>query len=545
MTNLRIVIAVLRDGQIRRVAIGLLAFSMAESATWLAITVYAYSRGGVGEAGVLQFIQLAPAAAIVPFLSSIGDRFPRHRVLAGGFAAQAITMTVCGAAIAAEVAAPVVYLLSTCVAITVTFSRPTGAAVLPSLVDSPEGLTATNVIDAFGRELGIFIGPAAAGLVLMRNSPGFVFLGGGALMALMVLITARLRPVSVIADDMHEPWSAHVIGGLRLLRSDRDSRLLVILLTLGWAVFGALDVAYVVVAVELVGRGEGTAGLLTAVLGVGGMLGSIASLAMVSRRRLTVPLALGALFGGGAFAAVSGGSSIAVVIPLFIAIGIGFTVMDVAGRTMLQGLAPDDTLARLFGVLEGLSMGALALGALWFAGMAGLFGVKGALIATGLLVPVAIAMWFARLTAIDRARPVVDPELLSFVRGVSISRRCLRMWSSSCSSTWCRAATNLVRRSLPRGRRATSSTWSPKEAPRSRCRVGCGSKLCQGSTSARSLWFVMCLEPRVCGAAPKGWKCTLLDRDVFLPAVTGSDRSMYRLSTTVDSRLSVIDEHRR
>ena len=47
---------------------------------------------------------------------------------------------------------------------------------------------------------------------------------------------------------------------------------------------------------------------------------------------------------------------------LLVLVGAGVTLTSVAGRTMLQGLTPDDTLARLFGVLEALESIGLAVG---------------------------------------------------------------------------------------------------------------------------------------------------------------------------------------
>ena len=71
-------------------------------------------------------------------------------------------------------------------------------------------------------------------------------------------------------------------------------------------------------------------------------------------------LASGALFGA-TFAAIglSGGA----YAPLLLVIGgIGLALMDVAGRTILQRAVRDEVLARVFGILEGMMMAALASG---------------------------------------------------------------------------------------------------------------------------------------------------------------------------------------
>jgi hypothetical protein len=61
-----------------------------------------------------------------------------------------------------------------------------------------------------------------------------------------------------------------------------------------WAlVTGALNVLSVVAAIELLDLGEGGVGLLTAAIGIGGLAGAVAALALAVRKRLAGFLALG------------------------------------------------------------------------------------------------------------------------------------------------------------------------------------------------------------------------------------------------------------
>src|SRR5512146_2428344 len=88
---------VARNPALRRVEVAFVTFNCAEWATWVAMLVYAYSRGGVTESGLVATAMLVPAAVFAPVAATVGERFAPGRSLLTGYVLQAVT---CGAAAA-------------------------------------------------------------------------------------------------------------------------------------------------------------------------------------------------------------------------------------------------------------------------------------------------------------------------------------------------------------------------------------------------------------------------------------------------------------
>jgi CRP-like cAMP-binding protein len=86
----------------------------------------------------------------------------------------------------------------------------------------------------------------------------------------------------------------------------------------------------------------------------------------------------------------------------------------------LQRVAPDDVLARVFGVLEGLAMLALAIGSIAASVLAETVGIRAALAVTGAFVPVVLLVLLQRLLRIDRHAEAPDPERLELLLGSDI-----------------------------------------------------------------------------------------------------------------------------
>ncbi len=416
--------AVTRNAGLRRVEAAFFGFGLAEWATWIALLVFAYRHGGAGEVGLVALIQLAPAAVVAPLAASFGDRYPRERALLVSYLLQAATMGAIAAALLGSAPVVVVYVLAACANSAITLTRPIQAAILPSLARTPAELTAANVIAGSIENIAILAGPAIAGVMLQALGPGPVFVASAAVsVASAVLVfglprTAGREPRAEARGDSGRGLRgalAEAVSGFPMLAREERPRSLVVLLGLSAVLFGALDVLLVVLAIEQLSMGQSGVGFLNAALGAGGIVGALIAVLLVGRPRLAAPFGAGLLLWGAALAAV-GILPLPLVAVVVLAIaGIGRTVMDVAGRTLLQRVAPDAVLSRVFGVLEGIEMASLAIGAILAPALIALTGVQGAFLVAGLsLVAVTVLSWRS-LLRIDAAGAVHPRELAALM----------------------------------------------------------------------------------------------------------------------------------
>lgn len=402
----RVFSIVLRNRDLRRVELAFAAFNGAEWAVWIAMLVYAYQQGGATEAGIVGFVQLVPAGLFAPFAAGLADRRRPSRVLAGGYLAQASAMGATAAALLTGAPAPVTYALAALAATLVTVTRPTQAALVPGLARSPDELTATNVVSGWIESVSMLAAPAAAGVLLAVGSPGVVFI---VMAALMLIGALAILPVEGPPAAAHAPDI-----GADAWTNERTPRLLLAFLGTQYVLIGALDVLFVILAIGMLGLGGSGAGYLNAAFGAGGTVGIAATVALVGRRRISAPMALGAFAFSLAFVVIGLWPTTVGAFILLALAGAGRSLYDVAGRTLLQRTVPAHVVARIFGRLEALSMAGLAVGSLLVPALVALGGARTTFIALGALLPLGAALAGRRLLALDRHAtvPIVEISLL-------------------------------------------------------------------------------------------------------------------------------------
>jgi MFS family permease len=412
---------IFRNPDIRRLELGWAISVFGHWAYGIALAVYAFDKGGAGAVGLVGLFRFLPPAVFGPFTAMLADRYRRELVIIGANLSRAVLLGLTAAVMAADGPLWLIYVLTALVAIAFSAIRPAQAALLPGLAATPVELTSANVATSTIEAVGIFGGPALGGLLLAATSPALVVAVAGVGFIFSAAIVARIRPQP--APERPEE-GRHIVrefaAGYVTLVQERGLRVLVILLIAQTLVAGALNVLIVVTALQLLDLDEGGVGYLTSALGIGGVLGAIVSVGLVGRARLTADFTAGIVLWGLPIALIGLWPEPIPAFLLLMVVGLGNTLVDVSAFTLLQRAVPDEVLGRVFGAVQSLWVGTIGLGSILAPVAIDLFGIKGALIATGSLLPILAAICWRRLKVLDRAE--VPERELELLRGISIFR---------------------------------------------------------------------------------------------------------------------------
>ncbi|MEX0755666.1 MAG: MFS transporter [Actinomycetota bacterium] len=399
---------------LRRAELAFLAFSAAEAATWVAILVYAYDRGGTAETGLVGLLLLVPAGIVAPVAAALGDRYRRERVLLIGYAAQTVAVIATAVAMLTDLSAVVVYGLAIVAMASMTTARPGHHSLIPNLARTPDEMTAGNSVSSLAEGLGATLGTAAAAGLLVVWDAGIVYAVMGGVLAVATVLMIGVRSERVRApQDRLRPWTLalETFEGLATIARSSGPRLLVAIAALLTITWGAFDVLLVTIGIEVLGIGEGGVGALQTAAGVGTLLGAAGSVALVGRRSLLPAVLVAALVLGGTVAATGFAQSTTVALVSVVGAGVGLALLDVTGRTLLQRVVDDAVLTRMFGAIEALWMAGVGIGAALAAAMVGPLGLDWTLAIFGATVPLFSLLAFRGLRRVDRAAVVPERQL--------------------------------------------------------------------------------------------------------------------------------------
>ena len=415
--SLRAFADVFSNPRVRNIQIAGAAATLGTWAYAVALPVYAYHAGGARAVGLLFFARFALAAIAAPWLGVLADRWSRRQLMLSADLVRLAIFTAMTAIAATGGSSWAVFALAISSTIVSGAYGPAQSALMPSLVESPDELTAANLVGNTVSSMGMFAGPALGGVLLALSGPSSVFAVNGATFLWSALWVVKVprdkRPTGAGRSNALRELSE----GLRTVARHRALRVIVGLTAAQTVVAGAFEVLLVVLGLRLLHGGNAAVGWLNTATGVGSIAGAVIVASVARRKRLAGGLGLGAFLWGLPIAATALWLNLGAALVLVALVGAGGVLVDVAGITLVQRSAENDLLGRVFGVLQSLSLAGLALGSVVAPSLVTWLGPRGALVAAGAFLPALLVPLWPKLVQIDAAARVPD-EPLALLRAI-------------------------------------------------------------------------------------------------------------------------------
>jgi len=420
---------VFRNPSLRRLNLAFAGSAIGDWAYATAILVWAYGVGGVTAVGIWGTVRLVLMTVATPFASTLVDRFPRKTVMVASDLTRAGLVLVGAVLIWLDAPALTVFVLATLAALVGTPFRPAVAALLPKLVTKPEELTASNGTLSTLESLAFFAGPAIGGVLLtVTDVPvvvvfnGLTFLWSAALVSRIHLPGDSTDRTEAESDDTDVTESvgflAESTAGFREIWQHPDLRLVSLVYCAQTVVAGASMVFTIAIAVEATSFGADGVGYLNSMLGVGAIVGGFIAIARASSQRLATDFGVGVLLWAMPLLLIAVWPQAWAAFLAMLVIGVANPVVDVNASTILQRLAPDEVLGRVFGALEAVLIGSMALGSILMPLMITMIGLHWSLALLAIVIVALVLPSMVRLRRLDVS--LRAPEGLELLRQLAL-----------------------------------------------------------------------------------------------------------------------------
>lgn len=358
---------------LRRLQAAWAAAAVGGWAFMVALAVHAYGEGGAAAVGLAALVRMVPAGLAAPLLGRAADRCSRRDVLLASVLARAVLLLALALYAALHIFAGVL-VLGALFTVAQAAHKPAQAALIPCLTPHPH---AANALWSTVDNAAFIVGALAGGLLAAT---------AGAPVAFAAAATTFLGAAALLAAIPRDAPRANrgVRGAFTLAGLDGRAKVLVGVLSVSTLVEGMVDVLVVVTALEVVDVGEAGVGWLNGAWGVGGVLGGLVVLRLA---RHALPLGA-ALVGLPLIALAALPAPVAALVALA-ALGVGYSLVETAGITLIQKLTHDGVRARAFSLLESTYWLTTGAGAMLAPLVVALAGPRGALVVAGVALPAA------------------------------------------------------------------------------------------------------------------------------------------------------------
>ncbi|MEK6721267.1 MAG: MFS transporter [Chloroflexota bacterium] len=433
MGTLRAYRSILSNGNLVKLLAGEFISSIGDWLYLVALLIVVYQEsedpvllGVIGAARVLPYVILSVPAGIA------ADRFDRRLILLVTDLARGAIMLGLAALVALD--GPLEAIVGLAIAATCfsSFFGPAIGSYLPSLTRDESELGPANSAWATLDNLAFIIGPAVAGLLIalsgltlafVLNAISFTFVAA----VLWQLPAGRSGGAAATAPAV-DPPEGTAADSSRVDAADAQSMRrylgpltgLVVIDIVAAVVFGGLGILTVILATEVYGSGEAGTGYLNAAIGVGGLIGAVASGPLVLRRTLSRPLLAGAVGLGLGIVALGVAPGLGPAIVAMVIASAGSLILEVVDTTIFQRVVPDAVRGRALGIIETASTLAYAAGAFALPVLSAVVGTGPVLIVGGVAIIVAGIGGVALLGATATQAPPASAIPVDRITGLPI-----------------------------------------------------------------------------------------------------------------------------
>ena len=321
--------------------------------------------------GIVGCVGQLPAVLLAPLAGALVDRWDRQRLLVATQLLAMLQAVWLAWLVLAEVATLWHMLLcSVLLGVINAVDIPARQALMGDLVDQPEDLSNALALNASINNGARLIGPALAGMVIVRLGEGICFLLNGlSYLAVLAALRAMRLPPHLTAPP-RTPVLAEAHAGVRYAWGFTPVRAILLLLTVANLLGMPYQVLMPVFATDILHGDAHTLGRLTAASGVGAILGALylASRDSVLGFGRVLVLSTG-LFSLG-LVGLSYASHEGVAWLALIGTSGGMMVLSTASNTVLQTMVDEEKRGRILSLYTMVFMGTAPVGSLVAGSMA-------------------------------------------------------------------------------------------------------------------------------------------------------------------------------
>jgi MFS family permease len=326
--------------------------------------------------GIVLAFQFAPQVLFLPVTGLAADRVDRRRLIIATQSAMGALSLVLGILdVTGVVTLWQVYIFAFLFGTAAAFDSPARQTFVPELV-AGENLANSIALTATSFTIARMIGPAVAGILIALVSTGWVFIINAASFAAVLGSLFLIRVSELHRADRRPRMPSDFVDGFRYVwrRPDLKTMLLMFFLV---GTFGANFQIYLpTMTVSVFHRGAGAYGLLSSVMAIGSVAGSL-----LAARRDKPSLSL-LLAGTATFGVALGLGALA---PTYLLFALALVVVGVAAQTFSTAIFSVVQLStepamrgRVMAILLAVGLGGTPIGAPVIGGIGDAFGPRAA-----------------------------------------------------------------------------------------------------------------------------------------------------------------------